>query len=73
MIEFKRGDPPPQDGWTCYRKKTVVSMLRMAEPFRCETWEGWLEGKPGDFLVHDGYGGYYLCGAEFHATNYEPA
>lgn len=65
------GDALPIGG-RHYRKKTIVEMVCMAEPFTCDSREGHrLQGQPGDFLVEDGHGGFYPVSAEFHATNYE--
>ncbi len=74
MNEFKVGDPRPKGDWRAYRKVAVAEMLKMKEPFTCWNREGeQMQGQPGDFLVEDGYGGYYPCGAEFHQKNYGPA
>lgn len=55
-----------------YRKKTVVRMWKINEPFECTNREGEkMQGQPGDFLVEDGYGGFYPVGAEFHEKNYQ--
>lgn len=54
-----------------YRKKTIVPMVQMDEPFICESREGLLEGQAGDFVAEDGHGGFYPISAEFHANNYE--
>ena len=71
MKHFGLNDAPPQGIWLAYRKTAVVQMLRMTEPFTCTNREDEkMIGQPGDFLVLDGYGGYYPCGAEFHAENY---
>ena len=64
--------PGPGTGWKSYRKKTVVQMLRMDEPFTCTNREGEnMQGFPGDYLVPDGYGGWYPVGSKFHEENYE--
>ena len=71
---FGVNDAPPEGEWLPYRKKTVVRMIKMTEPFQCSNREGrMLHGKAGDFLAMDGYGGYYPIGPEFHAANYEIA
>lgn len=70
MRKFSRGDPPPQGDWRDYRKRTIVSMLQMNEPFECESREGTLTGQSGDYLVHDEHDGYYPVSAEFHKANY---
>ncbi len=71
---FGPGNEPPGGTSHLYRKKTTVRMWPMVEAFTCSNREGRnLEGKPGDFLAEDGYGGYYPIGAEFHSANYERA
>jgi len=73
MKHFKSGDQMPE-GAKPYKKKTIVSLVKMAEPFICDSREGRrLEGKAGDFLAEDGHGGFYPISAEFHEANYEQA
>ena len=72
MKHFGKGDPTPETAPGLYRKTTTVRMWPMDEPFICTNREGEnMQGVAGDFLVEDGYGGYYPCGGEFHAKNYE--
>lgn len=57
-----------------YRKKSMVRMGLLTEPVvvgNRENEEN--KGEPGDYLVADGHGGYYVVSAEFHAENYERA
>lgn len=71
MLTFSKGDAMPE-GATGYKKKTVVQLLKIMEPFVCDSREGnSLEGQAGDFLASDGHGGFYPISAEFHAANYE--
>lgn len=62
---------PMPDNFKWYKKKTVVRLVKMDDPFVCESREGVLQGQPGDFLAEDGHGGFYPISAEFHANNYE--
>lgn len=74
MKHYSFNDAPPEGEWLPYKKKTIVRMVQMKEPFLCSNREGReLNGKAGDFLAMDGYGGYYPIGPEFHAENYELA
>lgn len=73
MEEFKQGDPGLPADIPKFQKVTQVAMRKMFTPFKCESREGTLEGKPGDFVVEDGHGGFYPVSAEFHAANYAPA
>ena len=69
---FGPGDAPPPGDWRKYRKTAVSDMLKMNGDFTCTNREGEsMQGRVGDYLVPDGYGGYYACGSEFHAKNYE--
>jgi len=71
MKHFGVEDKLP-DGSRRYRKTAVATMVKMDEPFTCDSREGHsLEGQAGDFLVSDGHGGFYPVSAEFHAFNYE--
>lgn len=73
MREFNKGDAAPA-GMRLFRKKTITPMLGpMDEPFVCESREGTLQGRVGDYVAQDGHGGFYPISAEFHAANYEPA
>ena len=73
MKHFGPGDTLPE-GEERFKKKTVVEMVRMTEPFTCTNREGHnLQGQAGDFLVPDGHSGFYPVSAQFHADNYEPA
>lgn len=72
MISFKQGQTSPLGG-KMYRKKTIVRLVRMNEPFLCESREGTLVGQTGDFLAEDGHGGFYPISNEFHAANYVEA
>lgn len=73
MKHYGRNDKLPE-GAQLFRKKTVVEMVPMAEPFTCDSREhDGLQAQAGDFLVPDGHGGFYPVSAEFHAANYEPA
>ncbi len=69
MLRFSKGGEMPEGG-VLYRKKTVVRLIEINEPFICESREGELQGQPGDFLAADGHGGFYPISAEFHASNY---
>ena len=71
MLRFSKGQPKPDLEWGQYRKKTIVDMARIDEPFECESREGTLRGQPGDYLAQDGHGGYYPVSVEFHRENYE--
>lgn len=73
MKHFTIGDRLPTGAKT-YRKKTIVPLVKMNEPFIRDNREGRrLEGKAGDFIAEDGHGGFYPISAEFHAANYVPA
>ena len=73
MEHFGPGDSLPS-GARLYRKKTVVSLVKMNEPFLCSNREGRnLQGQTGDYMAEDGHGGFYPISAEFHAANYELA
>lgn len=73
MEHFGIGDTLPETAER-FRKKTVVRMVRMDEPFTCDSREGHhLQGQAGDYLAEDGHGGFYPISAEFHAEHYEPA
>ena len=70
---FGIGDELPKNS-KFYRKKVLAEMVRMDEPFTCDSREGHhLQACAGDFLVEDGHGGFYPVSAEFHAKNYELA
>ena len=70
MKYFTIGDNLP-DGAKMYRKKTVVPLVKMDEPFLCDSRESFrLQGQAGDFIAEDGHGGFYPISAEFHAANY---
>lgn len=74
MPRFDHGDPRPAGNWRRYRKVTVLRMLKMDEPFETVSREGESKiGQPGDFLVEDGFGGYYPVEAGFHEKNYREA
>lgn len=73
MPHFAKGADRPPGDWRPYRKFAVVNMLRMEQPFTCESREGTLQGQPGDFLVEDGHGGFYVISPEAHALTYAPA
>jgi len=70
MKVYNQGDALPE-GHKWYRKKTMVRLVEMNEPFLCSSREGDLQGNPGDFLAEDGHGGFYPISAEFHRNNYE--
>jgi len=70
-LHFGVGDTKPKGAWRLYYKHAQTSMLRMDEPFTVSNREGEnMQGQAGDYLVEDGYGGYHVCGAAFHADNY---
>lgn len=69
MIKFTKKDKLP-DGAKMYSKVTTIPMVRMTEPFLCESIEGQHEGQAGDFLVEDDLGGFYVVSASSHAANY---
>lgn len=71
MRKFHKGDEPPSGG-ALWKKKTIVRMWQIDEPFLCESREGELIGEPGDFVCEDGHGGFYPISAEFHGKNYQP-
>lgn len=71
MKHFGIGDELPTNAKQ-YRKISIVEMVKMGEPFTCDSREGHkLKGKTGDFLTEDGHGGFYPVSADFHAANYE--
>lgn len=70
MIEFKQDGLLPHHAQE-YRKHATAMLALMQEDFVCESREGVLEGKAGDFVAADGHGGFYPISAEFHAENYE--
>ena len=71
MKTYGQDDTRPDGDWKTYRKTATAEMLKMDEPFLCTNREAEeMTGQAGDFLTADGYGGYYPCGAEFHAENY---
>ncbi len=73
MKHFGVGDTMPE-GARGYKKKTVVWLLKMDEPFTCDNREGnHMQGQAGDFLADDGQDGFYPISAEFHTANYEDA
>jgi hypothetical protein len=67
------GEVPDTKAWKTYRKKTIVPMQQINQPFKAMSREGLLTGKPGDFLAEDGHGGYYIVSKQFHEKNYESA
>lgn len=73
MSHFGVGDPRPNPSeWRFFRKTKPVEMVKMDEPFTCSNREVQnARGRPGDYIAEDGYGGYYVVGAEFHSVNYE--
>jgi len=66
---FEKGNDLPE-GSKFYIKTTTVEMVKMDKLFRAVSREGVLFGEAGDFLVEDGYGGFYSVGADFHEANY---
>jgi hypothetical protein len=68
--QFKQGDASPEGG-AQFRKKSIVRMWRIDEPFECQSREGVLKGQPGDYVAQDGHGGFYPISADFHRANYE--
>ena len=65
-------EPVLGDSWCKYRKKPVViSARQMPVPFKVETMEGWLEGKPGDWLIEGVKGELYPCDDEVFKLTYE--
>lgn len=72
MIKLNVGDPRPEGEWKTYRKTQTAEMMLLTEPVSAVNRENVeARGQPGDYLVEDGYGGYYVCGKEFHDENYE--
>ncbi len=70
LLKFKKGDPSPHHGIRC-RKRTVVRMWQLGQPFECESREGVLYGQIGDWLAEDGHGGFYPISNQFHEDNYD--
>ena len=65
-------EPVPGSTWDKYRKKPVViSARQMPVPFKVETLEGWLEGKPGDWLIEGVKGELYPCADDVFQLTYE--
>lgn len=69
MKEFKQGATLPEGGKEYFKPKPVT-LVKMDEDFECESREGIVKGKAGDFLAEDGHGGFYPISAEFHEKNY---
>jgi hypothetical protein len=75
MREFTKIDDTMARELGCkkYRKTALATAVQMQEPFLCQTTEGPLEGKPGDWLMVDAEGNTYPCSAAVFAATYELA
>jgi len=73
IIEGKEVDPKKLN-FVAYRKKPVViKAIDIWKPFKVQTLEGTLEGKPGDMLIMGIEGELYPCNASIFNKTYEAA
>lgn len=58
--------------WRKFRKRPIViSAVQMDVPFKVETLEGWMEGRPGDWLIEGIEGELYPCKDSVFRATYE--
>ena len=63
---------PEKPDWRKYREKpVVVSAAQMDVRFKVETPEGWMTGRPGDWLIQGVEGEYYPCEDSVFQATYE--
>ncbi len=75
-IDFGDGFEPataPTSDFRKYRKTALAEAQQINLPFRVQTLEGVMEGKPGDYLMRGVAGELYPCAREVFQTSYEPA
>lgn len=53
------------------RKKVLTRVIKMTEPFECETMEGLVIGKAGDYLAIGAKNEVYPIDAEVFAVTYD--
>jgi hypothetical protein len=71
MLSFKKGQIPDYDFKRAIKKPIPIRCIQISEPFRVETSEGVLNGKPGDYLMVGVRGEMYPCSREIFEETYE--
>jgi hypothetical protein len=71
MTTFKNGEIPNYDFKQAVKKPIPVRCIQMQEPFRVETLEGVVEGKPGDYLIVGVRGEMYPCAKDIFEETYD--
>ena len=71
MKVYKSGELPKVEFRKAVKKPIPIRCIQINEPFRVETLEGPLEGKPGDYLMVGVRGEMYPCAKDIFEETYE--
>jgi len=71
MITFKKDKIPDYSFIQAIKKPIPVKCIQINEPFKVETMEGILEGKPGDYLMIGVKGEMYPCDKKIFEETYQ--
>jgi len=71
MLLFTKDHLPDYDFKRAIKKPIPIRCIQISEPFRVETNEGVLNGKPGDYLMVGVRGEMYPCSREIFEETYE--
>ena len=71
MKIFKQGQIPEYSFKQAVKKPIPIRCIQINEPFKVETMEGTLEGKPGDYLMIGIKGEIYPCDKDIFDETYQ--
>jgi len=71
MKIFKQGQIPEYSFKQAVKKPIPIRCIQINEPFKVETMEGTLEGKPGDYLMIGIKGEMYPCDKDIFDETYQ--
>ena len=69
-MHFKNFETP-KEMKPCMKKPIVVHAMKVDEEFTCDSLEGILYGKPGDYLMRGVDGEIYICDGDIFERTYD--